>query len=222
MDQALRDLTFDDWVTHVFDHPVGGPEWYWAEDAPYLDGPKATTVRYLNRLFEKSVTVLERFSDAQLNQGFWYLVGESSGEMYALLDAAVPATERLACVNEIPPLFASTFAARCSPHLSHLDEAGANPLNTICYMWWDIFPSWGAPGDKQQAAFDRAILSALARILEIPSDACRESALHGLGHWHLHYPAQVASIVEDFLAASPDLRPELMHYAETAGEGCVL
>ena len=34
------------------------------------------------------------------------------------------------------------FAPRCSAHLSHLDrgEMIAGPLNTLCYMWWDILP----------------------------------------------------------------------------------
>jgi hypothetical protein len=28
MDKELRNLTFEGWVKHVFDHPVGEPEWH--------------------------------------------------------------------------------------------------------------------------------------------------------------------------------------------------
>lgn len=61
----------------------------------------------------------------------------------------------------------------------------------------------------------------LRRLLAIPHDACRESALHGLGHWAHHYP-QVAGIVDEFLSSAPGLRPELIAYAERARIGNVL
>jgi hypothetical protein len=68
---------------------------------------------------------------------------------------------------------------------------------------------------------DVNVLLAPGRLLNVPHDACRESALHGLGEWAFKYP-QVAVIVDDFLRRTPNLRPELMAYAERARTGYVL
>jgi hypothetical protein len=119
------------------------------------------------------------------------------------------------------PLFEQVMAVRCSPHLSHLDEPGANPLNGACYMWWDILPIHGSPDEPARAEFDAEVLKVQRRILAIPHDACRESALHGLGHWALYYP-QVSEIIDENLRQTPDLRSELVAYAERAKIGYVL
>jgi hypothetical protein len=219
--RALTELSFEDWVAHVFDHPGSGREWHFDPAADYWDGPAATTVGYLARLFEAPRPLLDAYSDAELNRGFWYLLGSGGDEMHALLAAEVPLEARLACVRAIGTLFEGLFAARCSARLSHLDEAGTTPLNSACYMWWDLFPTWGNPKAPEQAALDGELLSVMARILEIPHAACRESALHGLGHWHLNHPTEVEAIVGGFLETTADLRPELRDYARAARGGCV-
>ena len=53
------------------------------------------------------------------------------------------------------------------------------------------------------------------------SIACRESALHGLGHWHDVYPAEVELIIDRFLSGYRELRPETVNYAKIARCGCV-
>jgi hypothetical protein len=58
--------------------------------------------------------------------------------------------------------------------------------------------------------------------LKIDSIACQESALHGLGHWELFYPTEVAEIVDQYLKENPSLRSELKNYALDAREGHVL
>lgn len=220
--RALTDLTFEDWVTHIFDHEVRNPEWYFDLDAVYWDGLAVTTVRYLTRLFQAPLPILDRYSDPQLNQGFWYLTGSGHEIMHTLLDAKVPMAERIACVRSIESLFAALFAAKCSPHLSHLESADAKPLNGICYMWWDNFPIWGSPDNPELEPIDHQILALMERQLSIPSIACQESALHGLGHWQLSYPDEVRKIVDVYLQSKPTLRPELRSYACAARDGCVL
>ena len=153
--QALTDLTFEDWVAHIFDHDVRDPEWYFDLDAEYWDGPAVTTVRYMTRLFQAPLPILDSYTDAQLNQAFWYLNGAANEFMHTLLDAKVPMAERIECVRAIETLFVTLFAHKCPPHLSHLDEAGVNPLNGICYMWWDNFPTWGDPKTPEQSTIDR-------------------------------------------------------------------
>jgi hypothetical protein len=89
-------------------------------------------------------------------------------------------------------------------------------------MWWDLFPTWGQPALARQAALDAEVLTLLARLLAVPADACRESALHGLGHWAAAYPARVEAIISTWVRAQSGLRPALQRYADAARHGCVL
>jgi hypothetical protein len=216
------DKSLGQWVDYVFDHPVMDPAWHLAQDAPQWEGTREQSARYTAETFERSGQLLARFSDAQLNQAFWFLVSNSSSEfMYALVDPALPLPFRLRALRSFVPVFEQIMAARCSPHLSHLDEREPNPLNSACYMWWDILPIHGRPEELERAEFDSEVLVVLRRLLSIPHDACRESALHGVSEWVIYYP-QAAGIIEDFLSTTPNLRPELASYAERAKVGNVL
>jgi hypothetical protein len=68
----------------------------------------------------------------------------------------------------------------------------------------------------------QATLSVMSEVLDLPSELCQFSALHGLGHWHAHHPEQVEQIVDAFLARHKDLRPHLIEYASRARLGSVL
>jgi hypothetical protein len=211
------------WIDHVFDHPVTELElaWDFSTDAPTWKGTGEQTVRFVAETFERSGEVLAGFTDAQLNQGFWYLLSICRSEqMVALTSEEVPLPLRLRALRSFVPLFEQVMAPRCSPHLSHLDERPANPLNSACYMWWDILPICGEPSKPDRAEFDAEVMQVLGRLLEIPHDACRESALHGLGEWQVFYP-DIARIIDEWLARTPKLRPELIAYARQAREGYI-
>jgi hypothetical protein len=208
------------WIAHVFDHPVTDPALHWSLDAPEWEDTPEHVASLIADTFEQSGTLLTPFSDAQLEQAFWFLVSGTSDFMFALVDESVPLATRLRALHSFIPLFQQVMAVRCSPHLSHLDEPGANPLNGSCYMWWDILPIHGKPEEPQRAEFDAEVLRVLPQILSIEHDACRESALHGISEWQLYYPS-VADIVDDFLSRTPNLRPELISYARRAKIGMV-
>jgi hypothetical protein len=204
-----------EWITFIFDHPVASPEWYWSEDAPEWQGAREEVPALIAETFEDAGELLARFSDEQLDQGFWFLVGNTPPDfMLTLVDATITLTARLRALRSFVPLFEQVMAARCSAHLSHLAEV-ANPLNDACYMWWDLL--WcQIPED-----IDAEILVTLRRLLGVPHDACRESALHGLGHWARRCP-QAADIVDEFLSSTSGLRPELIAYAQQVRIGKVL
>jgi hypothetical protein len=199
----------------------------------------------MTRLFEHPVDSLAPYSDAQINQGLWFMISNAcSSHMFALASDAVPLTDRLRCVHAMQTLYSALFAARCTSTLSHLSEAG-NPLNSVCYMWWDIMPfsghfedtsiieSWELEPQRKaeiiahyqslntddNRAFEQAILRVMTQTLELDSDACRESALHGLGHWSLYFGEQVRGVIDDWLNRHPDIRPELKKYAQRARHG---
>jgi len=170
-------LPFDGWVRHTFDHPAPGPEWYLDLDAPFWAGPPRLTIAYVTRLFEDPCPVLAGYTDEQLNRGFWYLLSNGlSDYMCALADASVPLADRVRCVRSFVPVFENLLAVRCTPHLSHLDEPGAGPLNLAGYMWWDIIPFGVAPTDASGRELGEAALGAMADILTIDRVACQESA----------------------------------------------
>jgi hypothetical protein len=209
------------WIAHVFDHPVTDRDWYFELDAPVWEDSPEHVATLIGDTFEQSSELLARFTDAQLDQGFWYLVGESGSDlMSALVDPNVPLATRLRALRSFVPVFEQVMAVRCSPHLSHLDEQPANPLNSACYIWWDILPISGEPENTSRAQFDAEVLRVLARLLSIPHDACRESALHGISEWYFHYP-RAEAIVDEWLARTPGLRPELVAYAQRAKVGNV-
>lgn len=68
----------------------------------------------------------------------------------------------------------------------------------------------------------QATLRVMSEVLDLPSETCQFSALHGLGHWHAHHPEQVEQIVDVFLTQHKDLRPHLIEYASRARLGSVL
>jgi len=68
---------------------------------------------------------------------------------------------------------------------------------------------------------DAACLAVIEKALAMDHDACRESALHGLGHAKWYYPAEVQRIIGDFLKAGKNISPDLWKYAEAAGTGII-
>lgn len=216
MTDVFSDCTFEQWVDSYFDVDVAPDERSpgMAERLYWCDVPPATSLQYLTRLFSSADTNLARFSNAQLNDGFWELVG-ASGEFEVLRNDTLPREDVMRCIDSIPALFQTVFAARCAPVLGHLDEPGGNPLNSICYMWWDVFPMAIGTDDWR----GQALLRAAETILGIDHDAIRESALHGLGHAAQADDARAA--IADFLTRTTDLRPELRRYALNAQSGCI-
>ena len=212
-------MSFDKWITHIFDHPVTDPAWYWGDNAEYWDCSADTMVDYMTQLFEGAEDVLMPFSDAQVDQGLWWLVSSSGSQyVFALRDEAVPLSSRLICIQSMETLFETCFSKRCSAHLSHLDEAGRSPLNSICYMWWDVIPIHGltknAPDRSDSAAIDEACLNVIQKILNMNSIACQESGVLGLLEWGSYYPKIIDNAAAKFLSKyrgrnASKLRPEL-------------
>ncbi len=221
MEFPITEISFEDWVRHIFSHPATEPAWYCGLDMDCFDrGPADATVGYLTRLLENSGQLLKGYPKAWIDQGFWYLLAGSNYPQ-AILDETVPLENRLQLIRAMGNLFADVFAVRCAHHLSHLDQAGQAPvpLNCICYMWWDVLPIHGGPPQEE---IGKACLEVMAQTLTLPHCACQESALHGLSHWHLNYPQETEQVIDEFLNREPDLSPELHRYALNARKSAVL
>ena len=219
MPDAPCDCTYDQWLDSWFladiaddeISPGGAVQLYWC------DLPASTEISYLTRLLLAPREALARYSNAQLNAGFWELVGASGILSHVCGKSNFPDSS-LACLTGIVTLFREVFAERCAQGLGHLDEPGRNPLNSICYMWWDIFPV--AIGAGEWTECDALFLEVLGALLSIDHDAVRESELHGLGH--VSGRRELASaLIDSYLVTNPRIRPELRRYALSARAGCI-
>jgi hypothetical protein len=219
---SMPTVTFDEWVEAVFDHPLRNPEWYWDNDFDEHWGAlglfDSVAVEYMTRLF-LGPDRLERYSLEQVAQGIWFLIGESSPgqSAHTLLKSTVPLQQRIGCVDAMTNFF-RVFVAPAAPGAADEQE---NPFHSACYMWWDIFPTYGNP-NPEEANLHNACLNAMAAILIIPSELCQLSALHGLNHWHLHHAEKVESIVDAFLQKTSGLTSRMVEYAATARSGRAL
>src|SRR5262245_1210324 len=207
---------FERWVDVVFDHPADGPGWFWAPDfdeqwdALGLDGP--TTVSYLTRLYRESST-LSRFTLDQVAQGIWFLVGESSPAQpsHEVLNRAIPLDRRVTCIRSIATFFRE-FVAAAAPAAADTEE---NKFHIACYMWWDIFPTWG----EVDVEIADACLATMADVLRSPAELCQLSALHGLNHWHARHGAEVERTIDAFLETAKGVTPRIREYAALARQG---
>jgi hypothetical protein len=224
MSMPAADLSYTDWIDYVFDHAVPFYEqaWYFESGEDWWNPQPEQAIDYLTRLFEKPEPLVEQFADNQIGQGLYYLVDNGAGAYCRfLIDGTVPIKARVACISAMRTLFARLFQPRCAPVLSHQDEPGGNPLNRICYMWWDIAPLGATSKPRQSDPIHDACLGIMRDTLRLPNPACQESALHGLGHWARAYPEFTAATINDYVAANPNLRPELVRYAQAARTGCI-
>jgi hypothetical protein len=211
--------TFEQWVQAAFDHPSEEPEWYWDTtfDSVWqsLGLSNMLTVRYLTRLFLETHR-LKQYSLAQVAKGIWFLIGDASPAQptYALLRPEVAFGERAACIQAMT-IFFHDFVAPAAPGLYEIES---DPFHIACYMWWDIFPTWGGP-QAGEPGLQTTCLKVMADVLDLPSELCRLSALHGLNHWHLHYAEQVARVVDAFLDKQGNVTPRIREYASRARHG---
>jgi hypothetical protein len=66
------------------------------------------------------------------------------------------------------------------------------------------------------------LLQIVADTLKLDSEACRESALHGLGHWQTCYPEKVNNIIHDFIWKNRYIRNPLRNHSYAAMNGDAL
>jgi len=213
-------VVFMDWVKAVFDHPVAEREWYWDPQFPdWWDSLGLTDellVAHMTALFREPSS-LESYSSEQVAQGIWFLIGDSSPAQAsgALVRSSVDVETRVACVRSMADFF-RLFVAPSAPGRADTDS---DPFHIACYMWWDIFPTWGG-AHAAERELHQAGLHVMTEVLALDSELCHISALHGLNHWHMHYPEYVEAAVDRFLATGGPISATVREYAAAARKGC--
>ena len=87
-------------------------------------------------------------------------------------------------------------------------------------MFWDHFTIDFRIQPEENKEMQEVFLQVLERILLIEHRACREGALHGLGHMADSCPTRVRDVIDGFLAKA-NLDEKLQAYALKAREGRV-
>lgn len=209
---------YQEWLKYVFDHEVADklPQWYYAEDAPVFEASDDEMTELINRTFLNAGKDLTKYTDAQVDQGIWYFVSMSGANfLHSLKSPEVPLKRRLEAIQNIFHLYSDCFAKRCGETLGHLSEVGS-PLNSSCYMFWDISPLTVGEAHEIQDA----VLNVLEKILTIEHRACRESAFHGLSEMFYSRQGAAQEIIDRFLSKTK-LDDKLLAYALNAREGNV-
>ncbi|MFN3988049.1 MAG: hypothetical protein ACK4KV_21380 [Rhodocyclaceae bacterium] len=222
MDDKQYDLsqaTFEEFVTFLFDHevmslpPAGsvGPEpWYWHADVTF--DPMRMASLYI-RLFTQPRFLLQQFSLAQLEQGFWAVQSPTleCAVTEIIWDQRLPFELRERCVRSMFHLYELLFSD--------------TPLETSSEMWWDSLAYDWHCGIRARAnggedlLMQDVIFETLGKILQLPSGTSQAAALHGLGH--LHHP-DTNTLIVAYLAQHPEISDDLREYAQAAARFEVL
>lgn len=211
--------TFETWLDQTFGRAVTGEGYpqFVEDDDPPEPVPDHLAVEYLTRLFEHPDEALRYYSDRQIACGLWEL---GPGDSHCVTNRDIPVEARERLTGSVETLFRDFFDKRCIPKLAHLDRDHTEPLNGICYMWWEVI-TWGWAGDDPDAERLAAKnLDVMEAVLRLPNPACKESALHGLGHL-VRRSSRAQSIIEQFLSQTGSLDLDLERYARSALTGCI-
>ena len=213
---------YHEWLQYVFDRPVTPNGWYFDVECSPFEAENAELAELIVFTLENCGRDFSAYSDAQLRYGLDYIFNNSCSDVvFSLMDDAVPCARRLRAIASISNLYRDCFAPRCAPVLGHTSQPGANPLNDVCYMLWDVSPLsyWERSKDKQ--TFYRAIFDVIEETLTSENPACVESGLHGLGHICLYDNVRAVKIINTYLRRNVFVSAGLREYAQKARVGNV-
>ena len=204
--------SFQTWLDSLFGQEVKK----WSdelEDGVIAPKSPSLQIEYLTCIFSYPKESFTPYSADQVGQGLNYLLNSYDKMIAAVFDDSVPWSERQQCLNSIFTLFKDFFASKCEPNQKHY--AGSKELDFICYMWWDIFPTWGTSNPD----FNRTCLAVMEQTLYLKSWACCESAIHGLNHWCHNHKEEVNAIINRFLKARKNIPSSVQQHAIWAKNG---
>ncbi len=220
--------TIELWVKYTFEERPYEEGWDPNKEYDLYDWEvnEQLEVEYIAEFFASPVEYLTAYTDEQIDKALWILINESEPDLYEFFNEELPLELRIRAVHNMYNVFEQLFFPRCT-HITNAPKIESelseiNPLNSICFMWWDIIPMYGKSGKPNREVLDQPCIDVMEKTLQLDSIACQESALHGLGHWKLAYPERIVAIIDNFLESNENLAPDLRNYALAARTGRIL
>jgi hypothetical protein len=207
----LTNFSFEEFVEFLFDRDVP-PEaeernpWYRHLNVNFN---AFKICAYYDRLFRGPEFLANRFTDTQLEQGFWVIQGPNldCSVPWILSNSEIPISNREGCIRSMVFLFKNLFADRS------VDDA--------VYMWWDsLCYDWHCGNRKRSRGgederLQDVFFETLSIVLSSDSETCQRAALHGLGH--LHHPG-TSALIERYIHEHPSLSEKWKNYALAAAK----
>jgi len=216
MDEAL----YREWLKFLFDRNEEQGDWRFDADATDVKASEEQIVTFVARMLNNYESDVDPYSDWQIAMGLDFVFNNACSDYaFHLRNRPVALEQRIAAIGAIKELYTRCFDPRCEPALGHLAEEG-NPLNEICYMFWDTSPLGYCEDSPDKKDLYKATSEVMEHALHLDNIACVESGLHGLGHLSPYYPP-ARDIIKRFVRQAGDLDQSILEYAEAAREGCI-
>jgi hypothetical protein len=211
---SAEDVFYAELIAFAFNRDSEINSWAWDLELQGPTAPPEAVVIAVRRLCLNSGEDLKSFNNLQVAGGIKYIFENTfSNYAFDLLNSELPSELRSSAFQSLNSLFKKCFAPRCTQLLSHgLNQMLENPLNSVCYMFWDssLLSTGGLDA-----------LRVMEKSLYLKNVACVESGLHGLGHAFYKNEKFVETAIDQFLASQPNTDEKLMTYAMNARRGYV-
>jgi hypothetical protein len=212
-------MTYGEFVEFLFNRAGDRKEWYFAEDFVQPEFEADVQVDFATRVFTDAEQLARKYTERQFCLGLNYLINPAcSSFCYSFVDTSVEEVKRVSVIDSMYTVFKEVFNDKCTELSSKSAAVGPATFSFLCYMWWDVFPRHGTPPNVDLESTDRAILITLEKIMSLDSLGCKESALHGLGHWYFAQPEFVERVIDRNGEKMP---MALREYSKNAREGRV-
>jgi len=156
-----------------------------AEDRDQGDPDRVCLLDRVAALFERFGETGRRFSQEQIEQGLWHLIGNPINLGLILCSKDVPLEARQ-----------KTIRAMIYPFSQYCALVGEAFQGAAFFMWWDQL--LGRPDEGENADIEPAIFEVIEETLKLDSKACQFAALHGLNH--LRPSRRASELVRHYLA----------------------
>src|SRR6266436_2309081 len=170
----VSQYSFDEFISFLFAREVPAENenqepWDWSTEVTFV--PQQVCRHYV-QLFRQPEFLLQRFSKAQLEEGFWAIQGPNLDcSVHRLLeDTDLPFAVRAECIRSMFELFKRLFAFEF--------------LDTSVFMWWDsLCYDWHCGNRNRELGgedlrLQDVLFETLAKILFLDSEPCQGAALH--------------------------------------------
>ncbi|MGD8450584.1 MAG: hypothetical protein PVJ57_02100 [Phycisphaerae bacterium] len=225
--------SFDEWVEYCFtqghaDSSVesGAPGYgeimtRWSR---FTDFEMRVLPEYITRLFRSPAFLADRYSDDQIGDGTWFLLGVESEYFLKLWFLPVGPDIQIECMSSVATLYTELYDRVCCKRGTDPggDYTNSLKVDIAVHMIWDMCSLDAAvmPPEPMPHLVEPAFTVLDTILRRCRTSSCLTSALHGLGHLHEAHPRRVEKLIDRFLV-SRQVSEHVREYALEARAGDV-